>query len=72
MRRVTVTAERIIAKKLKPGDLFSIYGPEYWDNALDRGSIGEAVYLRTHEPAESAGDADTMVYKITISVADDT
>ncbi len=60
-----IKAERILGINLKPGDLFSTAGPDYWGN-IDPGSIGERVYIRMDSPAEWAPDYDGYVYKITI------
>ena len=61
-----VIAEPIVASELQPGDLFSVRGPEYWDNFTVHQSIGESVYIRTEEPADKADDANMTVYKIII------
>jgi hypothetical protein len=61
-----VEVEPVIAKELKPGDLFSTADANYWDGALDFGSIGEKVYIRTNTPPEEASDAEELVYKITV------
>jgi len=64
---VKFKAEAIRAGDLKPGDLFSIVGPAYWDNVDKRPSIGEQVYARTNTPASAAIDSpDTQVFQITI------
>ena len=61
-----IMCELVKGRDLKPGDLFSIYGPEYWDTALDKGSIGEKVYIRTNVSADqSRDDPETLVYRIT-------
>ena len=61
-----VIAELIKGRELKPGDLFSTAGPNYWNLALDKGSIGERVYVRTNTPADMTLDADEDIYRITI------
>lgn len=53
-------------RNLKPGDLFSIRGSDYWGTFDSTDSIGELVYIRTNEPADSAPDSDELVYLITI------
>jgi hypothetical protein len=58
------------ARDLKPGDLFSIRGPEYWLPALHSGSVGEKVYVRTDTPATGRED-DTPVYRLTFSDSED-
>lgn len=70
---VRILAEPIIAKDLKPGDLFSMAGPEHW-GVFDRDipnfsgllPVGEKVYIRTNAPVENAPDGDAIVYRITI------
>jgi hypothetical protein len=60
-----IRATPIAAKDLVPGDLFSTYGPSYWDSPPS-GSIGERVYIRTETPAANADDADSTVFRIEI------
>ena len=61
-----IKAEEVLARDLKPGDLFSTVGPEYWAIAMDAGSIGERVYIRTNILAGEAPDPDLSVFRITI------
>lgn len=61
-----IKATKVTGADLKPGDLFSTATPEYWDNIDDNHSIGERVYIRTNEPADSADDAALPIYRITI------
>ena len=61
-----IKAERIIARDLQPGDLFSVAPQEYWDHAMQSGSCGEKVYIRMTTEADDFPDADTVVYRITI------
>jgi len=64
---VKFKATPIRAGDLKPGDLFSIVGPTYWDNVDKSNSIGEKAYIRSNTPASAAIDSpDTMVYQISI------
>ena len=63
--RMKFIATVIRARDLKPGELFSVCGQAYWDGVRERGSIGEKVYIRTAEPADSAPDPDKVVYRIT-------
>jgi hypothetical protein len=63
--RIQIKATPIAARDLVPGDLFSTYGPSYWDSPLS-GSIGERVYIRTETPATNAPDADSTVFRIEI------
>ena len=61
-----VVAVKCRGRELKPGDLFSTAGPEYWGCVAERRSIGEKVYIRTETPSSNAQDADSFVYRITI------
>lgn len=65
-----VVATEVKARELEPGDLFSSLGPEYWDTALEGDSVGERVYIRTHQSADSASDADSPVYRIEVVKSD--
>jgi len=69
-KRAHITATRTRADELKPGDLFSIVGDEYWSAALDSGSIGECVYIRTNIDHAVAHDGDTYVYRIVVELQD--
>ena len=63
---VKIKAELTTAHDLKPGELFSAAGPSYWDTAMDTGSIGERVFIRTNTSASRAPDANDTIYRITI------
>jgi len=63
---VRIKAESILARDLRPGDLFSVYPQEYWDHAMQSGSCGEKVYIRMTADADDFPDADTVVYRIAI------
>lgn len=65
-----ILATPVKGKDLKPGDLFSVKGPAYWNHCLEHGSIGEKVYIRTDVPAELAGDENETVYRIEIMTSD--
>jgi hypothetical protein len=45
-----IKAIPVRAEDLKPGELFSTAGPEYWDSIDDRESLGERAYIRTNTP----------------------
>lgn len=64
--KTRIIAEKVLGKDLKPGELFSMVGPDYWDLAMDRRGIGERVYIRTNAPTSNAPDSDATVYRITI------
>ncbi len=60
---------KIKGKDLKPGDLFSTVGPEFWetgDASRDVECIGHKVYIRTEAPPETVEDGESFVYKITV------
>jgi len=61
-----IIATPMIARDLEPGDLFSTYGPAYWNAINDFSSIGERVYIRTNAPAFDAPDPEITIYRITI------
>jgi hypothetical protein len=61
-----IKAIQVTGRDLKPGDLFSTRGPEYWDNYRQRLSLAEKVWLRTETPSSFADDADAIVYRIEI------
>ena len=63
---VKIKAELTTGHDLKPGELFSTAGQAYWDTALDKGSVGEAVYIRTRIDASRFPDANDTVYRVTI------
>jgi len=63
-----ITAVQVLGRDLKPGDLFSIAGPDYWRTVPGKGSVGEQVYIRTDTPADQFVDADEPIYRITIEV----
>lgn len=62
---LVLRATPIKGRDLKPGDLFSTAGPEYWDHVGERDSVGERAYIRTETPAHSE-DLDMMVYLIEV------
>ena len=63
--KMKIKAEKIKAKDLKPGDLFSTEGQGYWDTIDNNLSVGERVYIRTNSPTP-LGQGDDEVYRITI------
>ena len=69
-KRAYVTATRVLASTLKPGDLFSTAGDKYWSTALDKGSVGECVYIRTNIDHATIHDSDTYVYRIVVELQD--
>ncbi len=63
---IKIKAELVTGRDLAPGDLFSVAGQAYWDTAMDKGSVGECVYIRTSIAADRFRDANDTVYRITI------
>ena len=63
---VKIFAKKMTGYDLKPGDLFSTVGPEYWDTAMDKGSAGERVFIRTNVSPDEFPDADQTVYLVKI------
>ncbi len=39
-RRISVKCERVVMGQLQPGDMYSVAGPEYWDDAADLSAHG--------------------------------
>ncbi len=60
-----IKATRVLGCQLKPGDLFSTAGQEYWGHCRENLSIGEKVYIRTEQPA-SPEEGLEDVYRIEI------
>ena len=54
-----VKATPIFGKDLKPGDLFSTVGPDYWED-MNRDSIGERVYIRTDTPCPKSQENEEI------------
>lgn len=61
-----IKATFVKADDLEPGDLFSIAGPDYWDDFEEKNSVGEKVYIRTMTPTIQAFDPNARVYRIEI------
>lgn len=65
--KITISAYPIRGKDLKPGDLFSTEGPDYWNRVgihEEGRGVGERVYIRTNRPA--GPDQGAVVYKIEV------
>lgn len=61
-----IKAVPIKAKDLKPGDLFSAVGPEYWDHYELRSAVAEKVWLRTDASPLDNSEDDETVYRIEV------
>jgi hypothetical protein len=64
--RVKIVATPTTGRRLRPGDLFSTHGPEYWDGFVYSGSIGECVYVRTNAVAHLLADQEARIYRIKV------
>lgn len=62
---MTIVATPVLAGQLKPGDLFSTAGPEYWLNERDLTAVGERVFIRTEAPTPEDQRME-VVYRIEI------
>ena len=67
---VRVKAELCLGRDLKPGELFSTAGPDYWSNFSSKDSVGARVYVRTCTSPDAVSDADETVYRITIETVE--
>jgi hypothetical protein len=63
---MTIKATPIVARNLKPGDLFSTLGAEYWDHIDVSGSCGEKLYVRTNAPTHDSQHPEDIVYLIEV------
>ncbi len=63
-----VIATRVNSAELKPGDLFSAMGQEFWDTPVPPGCIGQALFVRTDG---ECFDTHKDVYRIEIRRDDD-
>lgn len=60
-KQLRIVAEKTEIANLKPGDLFSDRGPEFW-NLMDKMPIAPAL-IRTHGEVD---DPSELIYKLTI------
>jgi len=67
--KARIQVEAVLGKDLLPGDLFSSGGPGYWDTAMDKGSVGEKVYIRTNAPCPESQENEP-IFRITIELSD--
>jgi hypothetical protein len=61
-----IPAEPLLAKELKPGDLFSTAGQFYWDHRQPD-AVGEKVYLRTDAPCPKDQEEEE-IHRIVVRV----
>lgn len=69
MNRVRIIATKVADSALRPGDLFSEKGPEYWSNAMNKGMICDCSIVPNGAEFDSN---DTFVYRLTIVQEGDT
>jgi hypothetical protein len=55
-------------KDLKPGELFTTAGQEYWDRVSTTSSIGEKVFVRTDAPVPNEFEANADVFKLEVEI----
>lgn len=60
-----VLTEKVKAKDLKAGDLFSTAGQEHWGLIDTLTAVGERVYIRTNTPCPTT-QAEDEIYRITV------
>ena len=60
-----IKATEVLAKDLKPGDLFSTEGQSYWDRHRLKLSVGERVYIRTENECPQDQEEE-RIYRIEI------
>lgn len=63
---MTIRATLCKGRDLKPGDLFSTEGQDYWGTFDQNLSVGERVYIRTNTPADLYPDLDEEIYRIEV------
>ena len=59
------------AKDLRPGDLFSNAGADYWNGRRDKTAVAEKVYMRTECPCPVDQEND-KVYRVMMVDSDET
>ena len=65
MKHLRIDAIVVYSEDLRPGDLFSTDGPEYWNFYEGNKSIGERCYIRTSEPTP-ADQTGIEIYRLEI------
>lgn len=63
--KIVINAEEIKCEDIKPGELFSARGTDYWDGIPHLGSLGESVYIRMPTPVPP-NDVGRLTFRITI------
>ncbi len=64
-QRARIIAVRTEAQHLKPGDIYSPLGPEYWNKAMTR-DIAAPVYMRSNVPLQDG--LDETVFRLSIEL----
>lgn len=57
--------ESVRCRDLRPGDLFSTAGPEYWYGGRDWHAVGERVYIRTEAPCPTDQENE-QIYRVEV------
>lgn len=69
-----IKVEKVIAKDIKPGDLFSMAEMEHWNSVNQRTGdilpLGEKVYIRTNAPTPDL-DKDLEMVRLTVEIVSD-
>ncbi len=61
-----VLAIKTQAKHLRPGDLYSPLGPNYWRTMMNERDIAATVYIRTNVPLQDG--LDDEVFKLVVEI----
>jgi len=70
MTRARVIATKIEERYLKPGDLFSDKGPDFWNRTINGNMPAAQVFIRTNDDQTEADDNAT-VFRLTIALEDE-
>ena len=66
--KIVINAEEVKCEDIKPGELFSARGADFWDGVPHLGSLGESVYIRMPTPVPP-NDVGRSTFRITITEA---
>jgi len=66
MRKVRVIATKTQECNLKPGDLYSTKGPEYWNRAMKGNVLAQALIV----PNDVQFESNDEIFRLTIVVSD--
>ncbi len=69
MIRARIVAVKTEEQNLKPGDLYSERGPEYWNKAMGKNYLpGVPLLVRTNDETQS--DPHASVFRLTVVLED--